>query len=805
MERIVFFGKGGIGKSTIAANLSAALAARGGRVLHIGCDPKSDSTVSLAGRQVPPFSPAAGGGPGSVISCVHPSRVKGVDCMEAGGPKPGMGCAGAGIGAMLDAIGDSGLLEKGGYSAAVFDVLGDVVCGGFAAPLRAGFAGKAVIVTSEESLSLYAANKLMAMVKNYSRNGVRLAGLAANLKDPAGEKRVREFAAAAGTRVLGVLLRDPAVTSAERLGRPAALLFPRSDFARRLVKLAAAIKAPAPAGGFAPLTDHAFAEFAAGRPFSGGRPPGGGRSVRSRPPAAAEALKAAGFEPAGVIKGQLVYDWRRGRSRYRVIVAEGMAARPGMNHVSDWAVCFHPDMRGLPALDGGELAAAAGGLSHLSFADLLACHGLSGTRPAPPAHLPQSDDIIDSPPGSGQWRGFLLGRSRRECAVPPGSVMVEHGDSDCLFSSCIGGRLNMFRGEQAASGPGPVFPKGEPGTANTGFSDGDAAGGDEDRILGAMTAAGRAAGPGALVEFYTGCSPMLLASDSAALAAEARRLTGAAVRLEPYNNFTAPAEEKVKARAAFMASRFKAAARRPKADVNIAGGGAAPAPLLRLLDRLGVSVVPAGADFYEAAASARLQVLERPDPALCPALDRAGLKWTVPPAPYGFAGTSAWAADILKGLGRPGRAAPSPAEKKAAAALRAAAAGTGACFICEAEQVEGLLSGAAFGGPRLPAALEEAGFGVSVFVRGEGPLPPRSRERSWRVVRFSSDGELSGLLKKTGGLRLVYSDIEMDRRVLEAGKIPFSLSVLLPGYEGALETCRRLLRLARWDYHGTYL
>ena len=247
IESVVFFGKGGVGKSTLASNISAVLASGGGKVLHIGCDPKMDSTLALAGRHIPPFNGVPGPDAESRLrGFIQLSAVKGVYCVEAGGPQPGVGCAGAGIGALLESIKDARILERDGYTAAVFDVLGDVVCGGFAAPLRRGFAKKVVIVTSEDPLSLYSANRLITMVENFSRNGVYLAGLAVNCGDLKGVKIAAEFAALVNARVLGVIPRDPAVAAAERRRVPAALASPKSAFAGALTRLSAAISAAGP-------------------------------------------------------------------------------------------------------------------------------------------------------------------------------------------------------------------------------------------------------------------------------------------------------------------------------------------------------------------------------------------------------------------------------------------------------------------------------------------------------------------------------------------------------------------------------
>ncbi|MGA1613396.1 MAG: ferredoxin:protochlorophyllide reductase (ATP-dependent) iron-sulfur ATP-binding protein, partial [Lutimaribacter sp.] len=175
------YGKGGIGKSTTSSNLSAAFAAMGKRVLQIGCDPKHDSTFTLTGRLQP-----------TVIDILkevdfHPEELRpedfvtegwgGVMCVEAGGPPAGTGCGGYVVGQTVKLLKQHHLLDE--TDVVIFDVLGDVVCGGFAAPLQ--HADRAVIVTANDFDSIYAMNRIIAAVKSKSANyKVRLAGCIAN-------------------------------------------------------------------------------------------------------------------------------------------------------------------------------------------------------------------------------------------------------------------------------------------------------------------------------------------------------------------------------------------------------------------------------------------------------------------------------------------------------------------------------------------------------------------------------------------------------------------------------------------------
>lgn len=240
MEWITLFGKGGIGKSTVACGISASLAAAGRSVLHVGCDPKHDSTAPLlGGEMIEPVIDRIASVKGVRAEDIVVRSPIGVDCVEAGGPAAGVGCGGRGITRMLEIFQEAGLLDEGRYELALYDVLGDVVCGGFAAPLRRGVGEKVVIVTSEELMSLYAANNIARAVVHYANNGIALAGLVVNLKDPDADRAVVErFAARIGTKILTWIERDPLIREAEYARTTVTQLAPASPIARRFRDLA---------------------------------------------------------------------------------------------------------------------------------------------------------------------------------------------------------------------------------------------------------------------------------------------------------------------------------------------------------------------------------------------------------------------------------------------------------------------------------------------------------------------------------------------------------------------------------------
>lgn len=227
--KIALYGKGGIGKSTVTANLAAALASEGRRVLQIGCDPKHDSTRLLLGGQIVTtvldymreVTPAE-----QRLDQILHHGYGGVVCAEAGGPEPGVGCAGRGIlsaFALFDRLG----LQSDAFDVILYDVLGDVVCGGFAVPLRKGFADIVYIVTSEEFMALYAANNILQGVANFEQQGPRLAGLILNSRgDREDPEPVHRFARATGLPIVCRLPRSNCFRKAEEHHQPLVQAFP---------------------------------------------------------------------------------------------------------------------------------------------------------------------------------------------------------------------------------------------------------------------------------------------------------------------------------------------------------------------------------------------------------------------------------------------------------------------------------------------------------------------------------------------------------------------------------------------------
>ena len=223
MRKFAIYGKGGIGKSTTAANVSAALAMMGKKVVQVGCDPKADSTLNLLhGEPVMPvmdYYRKYTEGPD--FEHIGKEGFGGVFCIETGGPTPGLGCAGRGIIATFSLLEDLGLFEKYEPDVVLYDVLGDVVCGGFAAPIREGYAEQVLIVTSGEKMALYAANNINTAVANFAdRSYAKVRGILLNRRNvPDEEAKVRAFAEKAHLSIVGDIPRSDDINRYEDLGQ----------------------------------------------------------------------------------------------------------------------------------------------------------------------------------------------------------------------------------------------------------------------------------------------------------------------------------------------------------------------------------------------------------------------------------------------------------------------------------------------------------------------------------------------------------------------------------------------------------
>jgi len=252
MRQIAIYGKGGIGKSTIASNISAALSGMGLSVMQVGCDPKRDSTRILAGGQLIPavletYREQLRVGKDEYamkLGSIVYQTTKGLYCVEAGGPEPGVGCAGRGVLTALQILKDLKAFETYRIDVAIYDVLGDVVCGGFAMPIREGFAREIYLVCSGGFMSIYAANNIARAIQRLARRGdTGLAGIICNSNGNEAFEHafIPEFARRLGTPFVRFVPRSPVIQACEFEGKPVVEHAPDSPEAGIFRDLAKAI------------------------------------------------------------------------------------------------------------------------------------------------------------------------------------------------------------------------------------------------------------------------------------------------------------------------------------------------------------------------------------------------------------------------------------------------------------------------------------------------------------------------------------------------------------------------------------
>ncbi|MBZ4653133.1 MAG: Nitrogenase iron protein [Peptococcaceae bacterium] len=218
MRQVAIYGKGGIGKSTTTQNTVAALAEAGKKVMVVGCDPKADSTrLLLHGLcQKTVMDTLRDEGEDIDLEDIMKPGFKGVKCVESGGPEPGVGCAGRGIITSINLLESLNAYDKD-LDYVFYDVLGDVVCGGFAMPIREGKAEEIYIVASGELMALYAANNIAKGIQKYAKSGkVRLGGIICNSRKVDNEyELLKAFAEEIGSQLIHFVPRDNIVQRAE--------------------------------------------------------------------------------------------------------------------------------------------------------------------------------------------------------------------------------------------------------------------------------------------------------------------------------------------------------------------------------------------------------------------------------------------------------------------------------------------------------------------------------------------------------------------------------------------------------------
>ncbi|MCC7553803.1 MAG: Ni-sirohydrochlorin a,c-diamide reductive cyclase ATP-dependent reductase subunit [Methanobacteriaceae archaeon] len=257
-KKIAIYGKGGIGKSTTVSNIAAIYAKQGLKTLVIGCDPKADTTRTLCGKRIP-----------TVVNTLKENKkpekedlifkgYNGIQCVESGGPEPGIGCAGRGVIVAMKRLENLDVFSEN-FDVIIYDVLGDVVCGGFSVPLREKYADETFIVTSGEYMSLYAANNISRGILKLKS---KLSGIILNSKGTSNEDEiVQEFSSLINTKIIGKINRSELIQISELDAKTVVEKYADSDETKEYEKLAQDILNYNNYSTPTPLDDEVLEEF----------------------------------------------------------------------------------------------------------------------------------------------------------------------------------------------------------------------------------------------------------------------------------------------------------------------------------------------------------------------------------------------------------------------------------------------------------------------------------------------------------------------------------------------------------------
>ncbi|MEF3280826.1 MAG: AAA family ATPase [Elusimicrobiota bacterium] len=809
--RIAFFGKGGIGKTTIAANFSAYIASLGKKVLVVGCDPKMDSTKLLMGKEfISPFMEKMNphSTKNDIISNIYKSPIiKNLDCIEVGGPKPGVGCAGVGIGMMIDMLGKYSIADE--YDFVIFDVLGDIVCGGFAGPLRSGFADIMIIVTSDEISSLYAANRLISMAQKYKENGIKRVCLIANLKEGGDVKKITAFSELCNVDVISTINYDIKVRTLSDKNKLAVFFLKESGFYREIKRIYNEVSNRKIKNiDFKSLDSSTFTELSINNFEVLSNKVHQLKENFFNYSSIDEVVKKNKISFRGIYaEGQLLFSFNYGFQKISFIIMSYSVSKGKLDY-KDWFICFSPGTPYNQQIRFSEkLNEIKKSFSNFKYEEIE--KHFIGNKMHFRKNLEKDNisvKIISSRPLTvgEKWHKFIYTEGFTKIFIPPGVVIIEHGDIECKFSDGVGGNLGMFCKKDIQF---PSMPKWMVRILNDEIDDNDIIYGDEEKIKSCIKTV-----PGfrkkGLIEIYNCCTPLLTAADKSSIS----KLKS--VYMENLNSFNENTSyEKIEKRIKYMLDRIKIIDKKDRYDFNFINFNFND-EISKYLKSAKVRFIETGEHtdefvFYSAIKGSKWQILFNDDLVLKGCFEKAGINYKIFPPPFGLKNSI----NLLKNLSLLSDRNIMDfvtAEKeiiKELFSLKKDNKNIKIGIIINVNELQAFLVNKI--GKEIPIFdfLSEAGFDINMFLyldqSKSSDILKLPRKENLKIIFFKDPKELSSVLLKSK-VRLVYSDVRTDRRLIELGITPFSEDIFEMGIEGFFETIKRIRRLNEWKFYEKY-
>lgn len=819
--KVSFFGKGGIGKTTIAANLSYLISKFNKKVLMVGCDPKMDTSRLLLRNDISnTFTDnlTLNVNDNPLDKSVYKSTLSdNLYCMEVGGPKAGIGCAGVGIGAMIDLMQKNNFLTN--YDYIVFDVLGDIVCGGFAGPLREGFSDIMFIVTSEELASIYAANRLIEMAYRYKTNGLKKIYLVANLKNIENKENLIRFSKISGIKIISWIKREIEISHAADKNKLAIEINPKSKFAIEIARIYKAILTNDETEfNFKPLNNSEFLNLSnnSNLVFLNDSNNSSLEYYNNKKNYLRKDLKEIIYKYKirfkGVKYNQLVLISNLNEKEFFFLVIPTEFSK-GKVDFKDWFICLDPqqNFENISIQDAvtNYLNEIKKDFSYFNFEQIYQFF-TKQKRDIFKEIIDKHDKIKTMPlrpiSSNVQWNRFIFYRGFEPLFMPPGTLVIEHGDLECKFSSDSGGSLSLLNTSESNI----LFPKEDKNIVNDELNESDIIMGDDKKLRNILNTLSNLNTTN-LIEIYNCCTPILLASDKSFI----KNTKNKTLYIENFNSINEKTfEEKVNNRINFIIKNIKKFQKKEKKkiyDLNFINMNISKNIQKILIDNnlktLFTDHNTEQNNFYIYIIQTKINIIKENDEILEKSFIKSKLKYKKMKLPFGLKNTYSFLKELI-GFKKTDLIFNNWNSEIKKTLKENSNYSIG--IIVNESELPILIYNNFFKEIPFYDILNEMNFNIYLFVfldTTDINLTTKkiiSKFKKIKFIFFKTQTEMIQNLKENN-VKIVYSDIRNDERLWRYGINFFSDKIFEQGIEGFISTSNKIKKLINWNFYEKYI